>query len=208
MKADIYNQNGEKTGQVELASSIFEVEGSPALVHRYLVYQQANARRPIAHTLTRSHVRGGGRKPFRQKGTGNARQGSKRNIHMKGGGVAFGPSKDRNFSLQMPKKMRRKALFTMLSTKAKDGKILALESFEPKEVKTKTFAALASKLPMSPKFLVVSTQDEKALQLASRNMAKAKTIFAGYLNPMDLLKYDEVLFTKAALDQIHSTYSN
>ena len=121
MKAPLYNQAGEKTGDVTLVKEIFEVEGSEGLVHSYLMYQQANARRPVAHILNKGDVRGGGKKPFAQKHTGRARQGSTRNPHMRGGGNAFGPKKWQNFEKMMNKGMRRKALFQILSSKASDG---------------------------------------------------------------------------------------
>lgn len=207
MKATLYNQKGEKKGDLALEKSIFGIEPSEALVHQYLVLQQANARIAVAHTKSRGEVSGGGRKPFRQKGTGNARQGSRRNVHMRGGNVVFGPRNTRNFSKQMPKKMRRKALFSLLSAKAKDGKIMALDKFEEKAPKTKDFAALVSKLPVERNILVVGTPEEKGLQLASRNLENGKTILAGYLNPADLLKYEAVLFTEAALKSITETYT-
>ncbi len=207
MKAPLFDQNGKQKGEVTLSKTLFEVEASEALIHSYLVFQQANARMPIAHTKTRSEVRGGGRKPYRQKGTGNARQGSTRNIHMKGGAVAFGPNRWQNFSIMMPKKMRRKALFSILSAKAKEGKVLALDKFELDKPETKTFAKLIQTLPVNRNVLVISSPSETALQLSSRNFAKSKTIKSQYLNPEDLLKYDNVLFTQSALNDLESTYT-
>lgn len=206
MKAPLYNQKGEKKGDLTLAKNIFEVEGGEGLVHSYLVYQQKSARRPIAHTKTRADVSGGGRKPHRQKGTGRARQGSIRNPHMRGGGVAFGPKSWQNFTIMMPKKMRNKALFQILSAKAKDGKIVALDKFETDAPKTKDFAALIAKMPIERDVLIVGNRDEKALRLSSKNLGNAKTILSGYLNPVDLLKYDLVLFTETALKDLESTY--
>ena len=120
MKAPLYNQEGEKKGEVTLAKEIFEIEPSNEAAHAYLLYQRANGRMPIANVLTKGEVRGGGRKPYAQKHTGNARQGSIRNPHWKGGGRAFGPKKEQNYEKMMSKKMRRTALFSILSTKAKD----------------------------------------------------------------------------------------
>lgn len=206
MKAPLYDQSGKKTGDVALEKNIFQVEASEGLVHQYLVYQQANARMPIAHVKNRSAVSGGGKKPFRQKGTGNARQGSTRNPHMRGGGRAFGPSNERNFTKQMPKAMRRKALFSLLSAKAKDGKIMAVDKYEAKEPKTKDIATLIGKLPVERNVLLVTDRDEKAMKMASRNIANGKTILYNYLNPADIMKYEAILFTQTALNNFQSTY--
>jgi len=206
MKASLYDQSGKKKGDVTLEKSIFQVEALAGLVHQYLVYQQANARMPIAHVKNRSAVSGGGKKPFRQKGTGNARQGSTRNPHMRGGGRAFGPTNARNFSKQMPKGMRRKALFTLLSGKAKDGKILAVDKYEADTPKTKDIATLIGKLPVERNVLVVVDRDEKAMKMASRNISNGKTILYNYLNPADIMKYEAILFTEAALNNFQSTY--
>mgnify|MGYP001593715282 FL=1 len=206
MKIDLYNQKGEKKGEVTLPKSIFEIEGGEGLVHSYLVYQQKSARRPIAHVLTKGEVRGGGKKPFAQKGTGRARQGSTRNPHMKGGGRAFGPKKWQNFTIMMPKQMRRKALFQLLSIKAKDGKILALDQYEVDTPKTKDFAALLKKMPIERDVLIVGNREEKSLRISSQNLSNAKTIMSGYLNPADLLKFDTVLFTETALKDLQTTY--
>lgn len=199
MKAPLYNQNGEKVGELTLEKSIFEIEGEEGLVHRYLVYQEKSARRPIAHVRNKAAVRGGGKKPFAQKHTGRARQGSIRNPHMKGGGRSFGPKKWQNFSVQMPKGARRKALFQLLSKKAKEGKILALEKFELETPQTKAFLSLLKKLPIERNVLVVGNREEKILKLSSRNLPNAKNILSGYLNPADLLTYETLLFTKTAL---------
>jgi len=208
MKAPLYNQSGEQKGEVTLAKNIFEIEGGEGLVHSYLMYQQKNARRPIAHTLTKGMVRGGGKKPFAQKHTGRARQGSIKNPHMRGGGVVFGPKKWQNFEIMMPKKMRRKALFQILSSKAKDGKIIALDKFELDVPKTKTFAELIGKLPVTRDVLVVGNREEKILKISARNFPKSKTILSGYLNPGDLLKYDVILFTGTALKDLENTYKD
>ncbi len=205
MKVVLYDQNGKKKGDVTLKKNIFEVEASEDLIHRYLVYQQANARMSIAHVKNRSAVSGGGKKPFRQKGTGNARQGSTRNPHMRGGGRAFGPKKWRNFSKQMPKAMRRKALYALLSSKAKKGKVLALDKYEAKAPKTKDIASLISVLPIERNLLLVMDRNEKNLKMASSNLKNAKCILYNYLNPADLMKYDVLLFTETALNNFQSS---
>lgn len=208
MKATLYNQKGEEKGAVDLPKNIFEIEGGEGLVHSYLVYQQKSARRPIANIKSRADVSGGGKKPYAQKHTGRARHGSIRGPQMRGGGSAFGPKSVQTFAIMMPKKMRRKALFQILSAKAKKGNVLALDKFESEAPKTKDFAALIAKLPIKRNVLVVGTKEEKALQLSSKNIKKAKTIMSGYLNPVDLLKYEVVLFTETALKALETTYKD
>jgi len=205
MKAPLYNQKGEKTGDIALSKEIFEIEGGEGLVHNYLIYQQKSARRPIANVLNKGDVRGGGKKPFAQKGTGRARQGSTRNPHMKGGGNAFGPKKEQTFAIMMPKQMRRKALCQILSVKAKEGKILALDQYESETPKTKEFASFIKKLPVERNVLIVGNREEKKLRLVSRNLKNAKVIMSGYLNPADLLKYEAVLFTEMALKDLQTS---
>ena len=207
MKAPLYNQTGEKTGDVTLAKNIFEIEGGEGLVHDYLVYQQKSARKPIAHVKNKSDVSGGGKKPFAQKHTGRARQGSTRNPHMRGGGRSFGPKKWQNFAVMMPKKQRNRALFQILSMKAKDGKVLALDKFELEAPKTKEFSNFLKKLDLKRDVLVVGSREEKTLKMSSRNVGKAKVILGAYLNPQDLLTYENVLFTGAALKDLETTYS-
>lgn len=207
MKAPLYNQTGEKTGDVTLAKNIFEVEGGEGLVHSYLVYQQKSARRPIAHVKNKADVSGGGKKPYAQKHTGRARQGSTRNPQMKGGGRAFGPKKWQNFTIMMPKGQRNRALFQILSMKAKEGKVLALDKFELDAPKTKDFAKFLSKLDLKRDVLVVGNREERMLRMSAKNIGNGKMILSGYLNPQDLLTYDSVLFTGAALKDIETTYS-
>ena len=205
MKIDLYTQNGEKKGQVELKKEFFEVPYNEDLIHQALVRQHANKRIAIAHTKTKSEVQGGGRKPYRQKGTGSARQGSRRNPHFKGGGVVFGPSKDRNFKVDMPKKQRRKALFSALSVKAKNDQIIALEKYEG-EIKTKAFAELLKKLPIERNVLVVIPEKNEVIQKSTNNLPNAKTIIVNYLNIADLQKYRKVLFLKDALSKMEEVF--
>lgn len=205
MKVDLYSQSGEKKGQVELNKEIFEIPFNKDLVHQALVMQLANARQVSAHTKTKGEVAGRNMKPYKQKHTGNARQGSLRNPHMRGGGVSFGPNSDRNFTLGMPKKQRRKALFCALSAKAKENSVVVLEKYEG-EPKTKTLVTLLSKLPIKRDTLIVIPAKEKNFELAARNLSNAKVTLAGYVNIQDLQKYDTVLFTKQALDKLEETF--
>ena len=206
MKVDLYTQKGEKKGQVDLPKEIFEVPFNKDLVHQALVRQLANKRVAIAHTKTRAAVRGGGRKPFKQKGTGNARQGTIRAPQMRGGGVVFGPSKNRNFVKDMPKKQRRKALFCALSEKARDNEIIALEGYTSEKAQTKPFAEMLKKLPIERNVLIVIPEKDKVIQKSSNNLPNAKTILANYVNIQDLQKYRKVLFFKDAIDKLKETF--
>mgnify|MGYP001610974351 CR=1 FL=1 len=206
MKTELYNQKGEKKGEMTLPKDIFEIEINEGLVHRYLIYQQANERTSIAHVKTKGEVRGGGRKPWAQKHTGRARQGSIRNPHWRGGGVAFGPKKWENYEKAMPKRARRLALFSILSAKARDGKIIGLDKFELESPKTKDFANLMEKMKIVRNVLVVLNKSEEILKKSARNHANAKPILSSYMNPADLLKYDNLLITESALKDITNTY--
>ncbi len=208
MKIDIYNQKGEKVSTKELPAEIFEVEFKGELVHQASVRQLANARKPVAHTQTKGEVSGGGRKPFRQKGTGNARQGSITNPHFIGGGVAFGPRSNRNFELDMPKKQRRKALFMALSVKANEEKIFGLDSYEDKDAKTKRFNELVAKLPVNRNVLIVLPAVNETISRVSRNLPYVKVIYANYLNIKDLSKYDSICFVGDAVEKTKEIFSN
>lgn len=205
-KAAFYNQKGERKGDVTLNKDMFEIPMNASLLQRALQYQANNARIAISHVKTRGEVRGGGRKPYKQKGTGNARQGSIRSPQWKGGGIVFGPKSWRNFSEMMPRKQRRKALFTALSAKAADGKIIALEKYEG-EVKTKTFADLLKKLPIERSCLVVIPEKSEVIQKSSSNIQSAKTILVSYLNVFDVLKYGNIMFIGDALDKMEKVFS-
>jgi large subunit ribosomal protein L4 len=206
MKVTVYSQTGEKKGDITLNKDIFGHEVNEGLIHQMLVLQQANARSPIAHTKTRGEIRGGGRKPHRQKGTGRARTGSIRTPIHRGGGTVFGPRNTRNFTLMMPKKQRRKALFCALSSKANDKQILVLDKYETKEVKTKAFADMIGKLPVERNALVVLPEKNEIMQKSARNLPNVKTVLAGYLNIQDLFKYNSLIFLKDALPKLEETF--
>lgn len=204
-KIDVYNQAGEKTGSKTLNAVIFGTEVNEGLMHAALVRQQANARYNLASAKTRAMVSGGGRKPFRQKGTGRARQGSTRSPNMVGGGVAFGPTGIENYSLQMPKKQRRKALFSALSSKLSSKSIFGLEGFSG-EISTKAFAELVEKLPVERNVLVVIADKDAVLEKSARNIPTVKTILASYLNLADLLKYRKVCLVGDADKKIEEVF--
>ena len=206
MKADLYTQKGEKKGQVELKKEYFEVPFNGDLIQQALVRQHANKRAPFKYVRQRAEVTATGKKPHRQKGTGYARQGSKVGPHMRGGGKAFGTRNNRNYTVAMPKKQRRKALFSALSVKAKDNQIMALEGYEG-EVKTKAFAEMVAKLPVERNVLVVIPEKNEVIQKSSSNLPNVKTILVNYLNIADLQKYRNVLFLKDALGKMDEVFS-
>lgn len=208
MKLDLYNQTGEKTGTVEAPKEFFEVPYKSGLIHEAYLRQLSNGRIAIAHTKTKAEVRGGGRKPYPQKGTGQARQGSIRNPHYIGGGVAFGPRNNANFEKMMPKKMRRLALFSALSRKAKGNEIMVLDSFKTEKPSAKSFATLMKKLPIKQDVLVVLSEKNEGIEKSARNVANVKTILVNYMNIKDLMKYSEVLFMKDAIAQMGKVFTS
>jgi large subunit ribosomal protein L4 len=207
LKVDLYNQKGEKKGEVTVSEEIFGRAFNQDLVHQALVRQQANARLGmIAHTKTKGEVSGTGKKPFRQKGTGNARQGSLRNPHQIHGGVAFGPRNNRNYSQMMPKKQRRAALFCALSEKMKAGRIIALDEYKSDKIKTKSFVEMLHKLPIETDVLIITPGKDRNLVKSSGNLPFVKTIQVNYLNIADLQKYDHLLFLEEALKKIEEVF--
>lgn len=207
MKAPLYSQAGDKLKEIELSKEIFEVPFNKDLVHQALVYQLANSRQVSAHTKTKGEVAGRNMKPYKQKHTGRARQGSTRNPHMRGGGVSFGPNSNRNFELKMPKKQRRKALYCALSEKARESDVLVLEKYEA-ESKTKLFAELLKKIPVKRDVLIVAESKDQKIYLPTRNLKNAKTILVNYLNIQDLQKFDTVLFMEKALKKLENERNN
>ena len=207
MRANVYNQEGKKISETVLLKEIFGVDINQNLVHQVVVSQMANRRRLIAHTKDRSEVRGGGRKPWRQKGTGRARHGSIRSPIWRGGGVTFGPTKNRNFKKIIPKKMKRKALFMVLSGKVKNNLLILLDKFEIKKPKTKLVAETLKKLPCKEKscLIALSKMDKNSI-LAARNIPKLETIQAKDLNALDLLSFKYLLIPREALKTIKETF--
>lgn len=208
MEVTLYKQTGEKSGQLKLDDALFSVKADPALIHEVIVAQEANARILSAVAKDRSEVRGGGRKPWRQKGTGRARHGSRRSPIWKGGGVTFGPLRERVFGKKVNKKVRHKALAMMLSDKVAHDNFVALEDYQLPEAKTKHVAQMRQALPgASRPTLVITTADDIDFCRATRNIAKTETISAKSLNVRDLAKYEYIWASKAAIEQIQATYS-
>ncbi|MFA5185081.1 MAG: 50S ribosomal protein L4 [Patescibacteria group bacterium] len=204
----VYTQEGKVAGEIELNAKHFGVKPDPALVHSVTVAQQANARRPIAHTKNRGEVAGGGKKPWKQKGTGRARQGSIRSPQWKGGGVVFGPRNVRNFSLKVNRKVKQKALFMALSDKVTDDRFLVLESFKPAEPKTKLAAQLVKNLPITRKVLFVIPKSDASLLRMVRNLQNVTVVTVNSLNLVDVLSNQTLLFMKDTVPAFETLYRN
>jgi len=212
MDVKLYNQKGEEIGKTVLPISIFDVALDQDLVHRAVIAQQANARKAIAHAKDRSEVSGGGRKPWRQKGTGRARHGSIRSPIWRGGGATFGPTKERVFSKKINKKMKRKALFMTLSSKVKDKEIILLDKLELSEPKTRQMVQVIDSLEKKLKVdlnkgtLIVLPKADQSVSRASRNIPKIKVVRADSLNVLDILSYRNLLMLKPSVGIIKQTY--
>lgn len=206
MKLTIYQQSGEKKGTVDASDQIFAAPIHEELMRLALIRQLANARQATSHTKTRAEVRGGGKKPWRQKGTGRARFGSSRNPIWRKGGIVFGPRGVSNFTKQMPKKARRAALFSGLSQKAASDGVFVLDGFDVKAPKTKDFKALYDKLPVDRSLLVVIAERNVNLEKSAANLPNVKTILVDYINLHDLLKYEKVMFLESALKKAEALF--
>lgn len=206
MKIDLYLQSGDKKGTVEVSDDMFKVAVNDELIRLAVIRQLANGRQATAHVKTRAEVRGGGKKPWKQKGSGRARFGSSRNPVWRGGGIAFGPRNTRNFSLDMPKKARRFALFSCLSQKAAESKIFALDDYKVKAPKTKDFAALVEKLPAGRTLLIILESKNEMIEKSAANLPNVKTILVDYLNPHDLLTYDNIMFMEPSLKKAEEIF--
>ncbi|MDD2732225.1 MAG: 50S ribosomal protein L4 [Candidatus Pacebacteria bacterium] len=208
MKTFIYNQKGEKTDkEIELPKEVFEVPLSYDFLHQVVVSQASNRRQKIAKVKDRSEVRGGGRKPWRQKGTGRARHGSTRSPIWRGGGVTFGPDTLKVFKKIIPKKMKRKALFMVLSQKAKDQLIFVLDELKIERIKTKAVYEMLDKffLKKGTGLIITSKKDENIFKSA-RNIAKVKVIEAKDLNALDLMSYKYIIMPKESIKVIKETF--
>lgn len=206
-KVTLYKQDGTSAGELSLDAALFDVKPNQSLIHEALVAQQANSRRAIAHTKDRSEVSGTGKKPWKQKGTGQARHGSRRSPIWVGGGITFGPRNDRNFSVKLNKAAKRKALAMVLTDKVASEKFVAVESMELTEAKTKTFAGILKKLPgAGKKTLVVLETANASAARAGRNLPRVTTLPAHSLNIGDLLAHEFVVASKDAIDSITKTY--
>lgn len=200
-KVNLFKQDGSKNGEVELNDAIFGIEPNENVVYDAIIMQRASLRQGTHKVKNRSAVRGGGRKPWRQKGTGRARQGSIRAPQWRGGGVVFGPT-PRSYSYKLPKKVRRLALKSALSSKAADGNITVVDALSFDAPKTKEFAQVLNNLNVDTKVLLVVEDGNDFAALSARNLPKAKVIAPTNVNVLDVVTYEKVLFTQAALTQV------
>jgi large subunit ribosomal protein L4 len=202
----ILTADGKDGGKVELAESLFAAPINESLIHQAVVRQMAGRRLGTSDTLTRGQVNGGGKKPWRQKGTGRARQGTKTAPHWAGGGVVFGPH-PRSYEQRLPAKMRRSALRGVLSAKQADGAVRVVEGFELDEIKTKTMLARLGGWNAEGKVLLVLAARDETVERSSRNLREVRVILADSLNVIDLLEADTVVFTREALDRAQEVYA-
>ena len=214
IKVKVYNQQAEAIGEMELSPKVFGVKANAALVHQAVVTQMANERKVIAHTKDRGEVRGGGRKPWKQKGTGRARVGSSRSPIWIGGGVTFGPRNDRNFKMRINKKMKQQALLMALSDKVANDCLVVLDKLEMQEFKTKVFKSIIEKLGKQavkadnkkPSWLIMVDGAEEKLNYSARNLVGIKLINSDNINLVDLLKYKNLVMTKVAVEKVEEKY--
>ncbi|OGG38997.1 50S ribosomal protein L4 [Candidatus Jorgensenbacteria bacterium GWA1_49_17] len=203
MKVEVYNKENKKIDTVELSDRIFGAKWNPVLVHQVFVSESANRRRPYASTKDRSEVRGGGRKPWAQKGLGRARHGSTRSPIWAGGGVTHGPRPEKDYGKKINKKMKRAAVYSALSKKVSDGEVKIIDDLNLAEVKTKNFVNILKKFfKTRTSLLVVPKKENKGLLRAVRNIPKTKAVFSDALSVSDCLTYKNVFFEKEAVKEI------
>ena len=224
IKTKVYNQQAEQVGEIELADKVFGVKVNNDLIHQAVVTQMANERQVIAHTKDRGEVRGGGRKPWAQKGTGRARHGSSRSPIWIGGGVTFGPRNDRNFKMRLNRKMKQNAMLMVLSDKAAGANLIILDKLEAADYKTKVFnkiiSGLESKILKPGKeakaggkkkdakrsFLIIIDKADEKLSCSARNLTGLKLMNTDNINIVDLLKYKNLILNKAAVEKLTERY--
>ncbi len=204
-KVDVYNMDGIVTGSIELSDAIFGIEPNQDVLHRAVLNQLANRRQGTHSTKLRSEVSGGGKKPYRQKGTGRARQGSTRSAQHVGGGIIFGP-KPRDYSYSLPKKVRRLAMQSALSAKLASGSLIVVDGLSLPEIKTKKMVAVLGKLGVTRGALVVTTVRDENIEKSARNIVGIKTSLVNTLNVFDILKFDKFVVTKEAVLKVQEVY--
>lgn len=200
-KVALYNQNGAQVGEIELADSVFGIEPNQSVLHDAVVMQQASLRQGTHDTKTRSEVRGGGRKPWRQKGTGRARQGSIRAPQWVGGGTVFGPT-PRSYAYKLPKKVRRLAIKSALSSKVKNNEIVVLEGLQFDVPKTKEMVKVLKGLNVDRKALIVTRDFEVNVAKSANNIPGVKFVTAEGISVLDVLKHDKLVITKDAVAKV------
>ncbi|MEK3937809.1 50S ribosomal protein L4 [Bacillus sp. FSL R5-0431] len=200
-KVALFNQNGSTNGEIELNASVFGIEPNESVVFDAILMQRASLRQGTHKVKTRSEVRGGGRKPWRQKGTGRARQGSIRSPQWRGGGIVFGPT-PRSYSYKLPKKVRRLAIKSVLSSKVIDNNMIVLEDLTLDAVKTKEFAGILKGLSVEKKALIVTADANETVALSARNIPGVTVVEANGINVLDVVNHDKLLITKAAVEKV------
>jgi large subunit ribosomal protein L4 len=209
MQVKVYDTQAQESGTLDLDDTIFAIEPNIPVMHQALQRQLANRRAGTHNTLRRGEVRGGGRKPWRQKGTGRARQGSTRSPQWRGGGVVFGPH-PRSYEQDMPKKMRRLAIRSVLSARARDEQVVVVSGLAEIEPKTKAMKALLESLPASQRSTLIVIGPGAGQELVYRaagNLENVTVIRAGYVNVRDVLKHERLLLTTEAVETIHGLWS-
>jgi len=205
-KVNVYNVSGSQVGELELAENIFGVQPNVHVLHSAVVLQQASVRQGTHKTKGRSEVRGGGRKPWKQKGTGRARQGSIRAPQWKGGGTVFGPT-PRSYGFKLPRKVRRLAIKSALSSKVIDNEIIVLDQLSMAQPKTKEFAAILNNLKVERKALVVTADFEENVALSARNIPGVKFVPATGINVLDIMVHDKLIITKDAVAKVEEVFA-
>ena len=205
-KVDVYNMQGKKVSDVELSAAVFGIEPNETVVHSVLVNYLANQRQGTQSTKTRAEVRGGGRKPWRQKGTGRARQGSTRAPQWIKGGIALGP-KPRSYRYTVNKKERRLAIKSVLSSKVLEKELTVLDKIELKEIKTKSMVKALTALKLEGKTLIVLPENDKNVVMSARNIEGVKTISANNINVFDLLKYNNLVLPVDTVKKLEEVYA-
>ena len=204
-KVSVYNMEGSQVGEIELSDAVFGVKVNEHLVHMAVLQQLANNRQGTQKAKTRSEVSGGGRKPWRQKGTGHARQGSTRAPQWTGGGVVFAPT-PRDYSFKLNKKEKQLALKSALTSRVAEEKIFVLDALKMDEVKTKKFQAVLDSFKVKKALVVLDENNEKVV-LSARNIPDVKTTQINTINTYDVMKYNTVIATKAAVEKIEEVYA-
>lgn len=205
-KVNVYNMLGEQVGEIELNDQIFGIEVNQHVVYEVVKNQLANKRQGTQSAKTRAEVRGGGRKPWRQKGTGRARAGSIRAPHWTGGGVAFAP-KPRDYSYKVPKKVKRLAMKSALTSKVENNEIIVIDELNFDAPKTKEMVNLLNKLNADKKALIVTTEKNENVVRSANNIATVQTTVVNNLNVYDILKYNSFIITKDAVRKVEEVYA-
>ncbi len=205
----LYTWEGKNAGTLDLSDALFAVPVKSSVIHEVVVAQDANSRTTLAHTKDRGDVRGGGKKPWAQKHTGRARHGSIRSPIWVGGGVAHGPTKNRNFAIKINKRVKRLALAMVLSDRVKNGAFTAVENFDLPEAKTKLVATMRRELPgKAAKTLVLLMPKDTLMKRAIQNLPKTESMYAHSLNVRDAVKFPNIIASKAAIELMTTTFAS